>query len=165
MNMYCYYSEKDTFKGSIFLHQILQNQMVCLCPEEDVIMAWLTENECGKQSGEVSFERDGLDLHHSNQTTVSRESDLSSWALRAGHLHGDGQTNSQAGTLRPRQKLRPPYTVVLGTCSVPHLCKVRLPQMFPGMLPNDLGPQDPGLPYGHSKQCLLGLTAKREQSL
>lgn len=37
--MHCYYSEKDTFKGSFFLHQILQKQMVCLCPEEDVIMA------------------------------------------------------------------------------------------------------------------------------
>ena len=37
----------------------------------------------------MSFERDGLDLHHSNQTTVSREFDLSNWALRAGHLHRD----------------------------------------------------------------------------
>ena len=52
-------------------------------------------------------EWDGLDFHHSNHTTVSRELDHSHWVLRAGFLLGAGQTSSQAETAWPRQQERP----------------------------------------------------------
>ena len=111
-------------------------------------------------------EWDGLDFHHSNHTTVSRELDHSNWVLRAGLLLGADQTNCQAETSRPRQQARP-MIFFCGPWHTQHSPPVQsvTPLEVPRFASSDPGLHDSGLPYGHSKQCLLGCTTKREQSL